>query len=87
MPRFQARSADTDPEAEAVQMELLRSAGPGRRARMALELSAQVISMARRHLRRAYPDATETEIGLRFVELNYGSELAEGLRRFLAEHE
>jgi hypothetical protein len=84
MPRFQARSADTDPEAEAVQDELLRRAGPARRAQMALELSAQVIGMARRHLRRAYPDATETEIGLKFVELNYGSELAEGLRRYLA---
>lgn len=54
---------------------------------MALELSAQVISMARRHLRRAYPDAAETEIGLEFVELNYGSELADGLRRYLAEQE
>ncbi len=85
MPRFQARSADTDPEAEAVQIELLRQAGPARRAQMALELSAQVIGMARRHLRRMYPDATETEIGLKFVELNYGRELAEGLRRYLAE--
>jgi hypothetical protein len=85
MPRFRARSADTDPEAEAVQMELLRQMGPARRARMALRLSAQVIGLAKRHLRRCHPDASETEIGIKFVELHYGRELAEGLRRYLAE--
>jgi hypothetical protein len=52
MPRFRARSADTDPEAEAVQMELLRRAGPARRAQMALELSEQVIGLARRAIRQ-----------------------------------
>jgi hypothetical protein len=85
MPRFQARSADTDPEAEAVQMELLRRAGPARRAQMALTLSAQVIGLAKRHLRRCDPEASETEIGIQFVELHYGKEFAEGLRQYLAE--
>lgn len=85
MPPFRARSADTDPEAEAVQMELLRRMGPARRARMALRLSAQVIGLAKRHLRWQYPGASETEIGIKFVELHYGRELAEGLSRYLAE--
>lgn len=84
-PPFPSRSADTDPEAEAVQLELLRRAGPTRRAQMALSLSAQVISLARAAYRRQMPDASETEIGLRFVELNYGRELAEAVRRHLAE--
>jgi hypothetical protein len=79
-----ARSADTDPEAERVQLELLRRAGPGRRAGMALALSAQVIGMARRALRRWSPEMTEAEADLRFVELNYGAELAAGLREHLA---
>ena len=86
-PRFQARSADTDPEAEAVQLEPLRRAGPTRRAQMALELSALVISLAKAAYRRQMPGASETEIGLRFVELNYGRELAEAVRRHLAERE
>lgn len=80
-----ARSADTHPEAERVQIELLRRAGPARRARMALSLSAQVIALARRALQRAHPEATEEEIGLLFVEQNYGAELAAGVRRRLAE--
>lgn len=86
-PQFEARSADTDPDAEAVQLELLRRAGPTRRAQMALELSAQVISLAREAYRRQMPGASETEIGLRFVELNYGQDLAEAVRRHLAERE
>ena len=81
---MQARSADTNPEAEAVQIGLLRRAGVGRRARMALSLSGQVIGMARRALRRSLPGATEEEVGLRFVELHYGRELAADLRRHLA---
>lgn len=81
---MQARSADTDPEAERVQIDLLRQAGVARRAAMALALSAQVIGLARRALRRSMEQATEEQIALRFVELHYGRELATGLRARLA---
>lgn len=84
MPRFTARSADTTAEAEAVQIDLLRRAGPARRAQMALALSARVIGMALQAYRRSHPGATETEIRLRFVELSYGRELAAAVRRRLA---
>ncbi len=80
---MQARSPDTDPEAEKVQIDLLRKAGGQRRVRMALSLSRQVIALARRAIQRAHPDASEEEVGLRFVELHYGRELAQGLRRDL----
>jgi hypothetical protein len=84
MTTVRARSVDTDPDAEAVQIELLRRAGPTRRAAMALSLSAQVIGLARRALRRSLPNASEQEKSLRFVELHYGHELAAELRRFLS---
>lgn len=78
--------SDTDSEAERVQLELLRAAGPARRARMALELSAWVIAAARRGLRTTLPPgASEQDAALRFVELYYGPELAAGVRRRLAE--
>jgi hypothetical protein len=78
--------SDTDPEAERVQLELLRSAAPGRRAQMALDLSALVIGLARRGLRTTLPSgSTEQDAALRFVELHYGSELADGVRRRLAQ--
>jgi len=78
--------SDTDPEAERVQLELLRAAQPGRRARMALDLSALVIVLARRGLRTTLPPgASEHDAALRFVELHYGRELADGVRRRLAQ--
>ncbi len=78
--------SDTDPEAARVQLELLRAAGPGRRARMALELSALVIQLARRGLRATLPaGASEQDAALRFVELYYGAELADGVRRRLTQ--
>lgn len=78
-----ARPPDTDAEAERVQLELLRKASPGERAALAMSLSATVISLARRALQRQDPAASEEEIGLRFVELNYGRELAAELAAFL----
>ena len=77
------RSADTDAEAERVQLDLLRRAGPTRRAQMALSLSAHVIDLARMALRRSFPEASEEEISLQFVERHYGRELAAGVRRYL----
>ncbi len=78
--------SDTDPEAERVQLELLRAAGSGRRAQMALNLSALVILLARRGLRTTLPPgASEEDAALRFVELHYSRELADGVRRRLAE--
>jgi hypothetical protein len=81
---MRARSVDTDPESEKVQIGLLRVAGAGRRAHMALALSGQVIGLARRAIARTDPSATEIEVRLRFVELHYGRELSADLRRHLA---
>jgi len=82
-PVIRARSADTDPEAEEFQFALLRRATPARRASLALSLTDTVLALSRKAIRRA-PEASEDELRLRFVELKYGQELAEGVRRALA---
>lgn len=51
---------------------------------MALALSAQVIGLARLAIRESQPGISESEVGLRFVELHYGRDLASDLRRYLA---
>ena len=81
---MKARSADTDPETERVHIELLRRAGVGRRAQMALSLSAQVIGLAHLAIRRSAGVTDPVEVGLRFVELHYGPELAAGVREYVA---
>ena len=75
-----ARSADTTPDAERVQVALIRAAPVARRLHLAFSLSATVIGAARRALARAHPQASARELDLRFVSLHYGSDIAEGLR-------
>ena len=74
-------SRDTDPAAEAVQIELLRRAGPTRRFELARSLSRTTMALARRAIRRAHPGASEEEVAVRFVALHYGVELARELER------
>ena len=81
---MRARSADTDPESERVQLDLLRRAGPGRRAQMALSLSGEVIGLARRAIQRSLPEASQEEVQVRLVALQYGPELSSALRLYLA---
>ena len=75
-----ARPADTAPDAERVQVALLRAAPVARRLHLALALSATIIGAARRALARARPHASARELDLRFVELHYGADAAAGLR-------
>lgn len=82
-PGILARSPDTDPEADRVQFELLRNATPARRSAMALSLTQTVLELSRGGLRRAMPGASEEDVRLRFVELNYGQALADEVRRYL----
>lgn len=81
------RSADTSEEAERVQVGLLRAAPVARRLRLAFGLSATVIGVARRALARSRPGASERELDLLFVELQYGADLASGLRADLARRD
>ena len=81
MPRaIPGRPADTAPDAERVQVALLRAAPVARRLHVALGLSATIIGAARRALARAQPHASARELDLRFVELHYGADAAAGLR-------
>jgi hypothetical protein len=77
--------SDTTREAEEVQIELLRRATPARRLALARSLTATAIGLSRRALARANPGLNQRDLDLLFVELNYGKELSEGLRRYLSE--
>ena len=74
---------DTDAQTAAVHLDLLRRASTGRRLRLALSLSESVIGLSRRGIARGLPNASAEDIGLRFVELHYGAELAREVRRRL----
>lgn len=81
------QSRDTHPEIERIQIEMLRKAGPTERVRLARSLSQSVMQMSWNAIRKANPQVSEEEINILFVALNYGEDLAGGLRAYLALHE
>lgn len=80
---MRTQSSDTSPEAERVQIDLLRKAGEARRIELAFSLTQSAIELSRQGMRRRYPHASEEELNLLFVELNYGKELADRVRTAL----
>lgn len=73
-------TTDTSPEAEAVQLELIRAMPPSERAARALRLTSQMLRRAKDAIRRQHPEFNEQEVGLKFVELHYGETLAREVR-------
>ncbi len=78
-----SQSPDTAPEAERIQIELIRKSSVSRRVSTVRSLSQTVIYLSRRAIRRVTPSLTEREVDLAFVANHYGQELAERLRLFL----
>ena len=70
------RLTDTHPEAEKVQLELLRQAPPWRKLALVGQMNATVRLLAAQGLRQRYPQADESEIRRRLAGLLLGEELA-----------
>jgi hypothetical protein len=79
-------TTDTSPEAEAVQLACLRQMTPQERIRQVCSASRQVKRMAFDAIRRRHPDYSEDEVQLVFIELTYGAELAQAVRRWKEGH-
>ncbi len=80
---MRTQSRDTHPEVERVQIELLRKASVARRLELGFALSQEALELAQEGIRRANPNASEEEIRLIFVEVNYGKKLANRVRAYL----
>jgi hypothetical protein len=76
---------DTHPEAERVLIETLRAAGPRGRAQMLSMMINDAMWRSQRAIARSHPEMSEEERRLLFIEVHYGRDLAERVRRFLAE--
>ena len=77
--------SDTSPEAEKVQIELIRRASvPERIARMR-SLTATATRLSRQAIAEAHPAFSPREVDLMWVELHYGRQLAAELREYLAK--
>jgi head-tail adaptor len=75
---------DTHPEAERVQLELLRKKTPAERFALMRSLTAFVTGLSRRSLMQANPDLSEADLRIKIIELQYGKELAQRVRNYLS---
>ncbi len=74
---------DTSKEAEKIQIELLRQAGFQRRLALTYSWSSAMRQLSMEGLQRANPTLSKLEVGIKFVEINYGAELAEKLKKYV----
>jgi hypothetical protein len=81
---MRTQSKDTSPEAERVQIELIRKASLSKRFTIMEAWSQFLIEANKQNIRRNHPDLSEQEIGLIFVANSYGQALADRLRVDLA---
>ncbi|MFL5625587.1 MAG: hypothetical protein ACJ788_08325 [Ktedonobacteraceae bacterium] len=77
---MRTQSMDTSPEAERVQIELLRKASPAKRFGLARSLSQSLIQASRQTIKRLHPELSQEELDLLFIEFNYGKDLANRVR-------
>ncbi len=75
--------SDTHPEAEKVQIELLRRMTVAQRLERMRSLTTMTVNLSRRAIARAHPELTAGEVNLMWVELHYGKALADELREYL----
>jgi hypothetical protein len=75
--------SDTHPDAERVQIELLRRMSGAQRIAKMRAHTAMAIRLSRQAIARANPQLNEQEVILLWVEYTYGKDLAEGYRHYL----
>lgn len=80
---MRTQSSDTTPEAERVQIELIRKAPSTKLFGLVRSLSQSMIQASRDTIRQLHPEASKEELDILFVELYYGQELANHMRTML----
>ena len=76
---------DTHPDAERVQLDLIRKMTVAERLTRAAEWTRMVVGLSREQLRRTNPDLDRRGLDLLWVEQQYGRDLALRLRSYLNE--
>jgi hypothetical protein len=77
--------SDTHPEAERVQLELIRKMTVAERLARMRDWTRTLVHLSREGLARANPGLDEQELDLLWVEHHYGADLAARLRGYLAK--
>src|SRR5712691_11310090 len=79
---MRTQSMDTSPEAERIQIELIRKASSTKLFGLIRSLSQTMIQASRENIRQLHPDADKEELALICIELYYGKELADRVQAY-----
>jgi len=77
--------SDTHPEAERVQLELIRKMTVAERLARMRDWTRTLVHLSREGLAKANPGLDQQELDLLWVEHHYGRDLAARLRDYLAK--
>lgn len=78
------QNIDTHPEANTVLTQLIQNQDPSERLAGAVSASDRVAQQCKDAIVRTNPGISAQEVNLLFIELNYGRELADNVRNFMA---
>ena len=81
LPTWRQMNMDTSPEVEAIHIGMLRELPDWRKAQMLARLSRMAARLALMGLRDRFPEATEEELHLRYVEQIYPPEVVTLIHR------
>ncbi len=77
--------SDTHPDAERVQLDLIRKMTIAERLARAGEWTRMLVTLSRQGIARANPAADARELDLLWVRQHYGADLASRLREYMEE--
>jgi len=80
---MKTQSIDTHPNTEKVLISLLRKESNSKKFFKMLSLSQTTIQLSKRAIARANNSSDEKQINLLFINLHYGKDLAERVRKYL----
>jgi hypothetical protein len=77
---MRTQSADTSPETEHIQIELLRKRSIPQKLAMVESWSQFILEATRQGIRREYPEMSEEDVALTLVARQFGQPFAEKIR-------
>ena len=78
---------DTHPDAEQTQIRMLREIGEAGRFKILTSMTDRCRKLARQAIADNFPELSPLEQKVKFVEIHYNQELAEGFRQRLIQDE
>lgn len=76
-------TTDTQSDAAQVQASLVRSMHPTERLNKALRMTTRLADECKQAIRRNNPGYSDEQVGIAFIELNYGETLAREVENYL----